>query len=383
MRIWHVNVGNHAGRVDGVANMATRLAAAQATIGNDVHLWVVTDPAHEEATMAATDPAVCLELHPSPRASMMALVSALGEPKRRPDVIHLHSVFRPVHAGVRVAAQRAGVRIVQTTHAGLDPTLLRRDRLRKSGYRWFVERRALQRADAVVALQRLEAEDIRRFCARRGPIDVIANAVETQALDQPSWSPPPARERPVALLLSRYDVFQKGLDRVARMGELLPGVEFRVHGSQDKNAPSASRRLIESAPANVRFLPPVFDSDKYLALNDADVFLQPSRAEGVSLALTEAMTLGVPCAVSEFVDRSLGLTREGAALRLADDAQLAAAQLAAFLEDPAARTEVGRRGAGFALRHFDPTRVRDAYLAVYERVCGLSPSSDSGVSLAP
>ena len=370
MRIWHLNVGNHAGRVDGVAMMSTSLANEQAALGHDVHLWVATEERHRDAVIRLSSPATSLQIHPSAKSSMAALIATLDDPTKTPDVVHLHSVFRPVHSLFGSLMHHRGIPVVHTPHAGLDPTLLRRDRSRKEAYRWLVERRALRRASAVVALQRLEAADVKHFSGRRGHVDVVPNPADRRALERPGWVPPPSDRPPVAVMLSRYDVLQKGLDRMVAMAEELPDVEFRVHGAQDKNGPEATAALRAAAPSNVRFLAPVYDEEKYRVLEEASVFLQPSRAEGLSLALLEALAVGAPCAVSTFVDRSLGLDARKAALVLDDDPHAAAAQLGAFLSDDRRVARTAAAGRAFAARECHPDRVCAAYLAIYRRVTG-------------
>ena len=346
MRIWHVNVGNHAGRVDGVAVIAAQLARDQADLGHDVRLVVDLTP--RDALRLLADPAT------------------------RPDVVHLHSVFRPVHRVLGWRAQRLGVPVVLSPHSGLAPALLRRDRTRKWLYGALLERRFHRRADGVHALQLVERDDVLRYCGRSRSVAVIPNPVDAALLIADPWSPPTPTAtttgRPRAVLLCRYDVYQKGLDRVEALAHRLPGVDFRVYGHADRNAPERAAALIERAPANLRFEPPVHGDDKLAVLRGADVFLQPSRVEGLSVALVEAMTLGVPCAVSGYVGRSLDLDRLGTALVLDDRPEPAAARLATLLDDRDRRARLGATARTYARQEFDPVTVARRHVEHYARL---------------
>jgi glycosyltransferase involved in cell wall biosynthesis len=109
------------------------------------------------------------------------------------------------------------------------------------------------------------------------------------------------------------------------------------------------------------------------------VFVQPSRVEGLSVALVEAMTLGVPCAVSGYVARSLDVERHGTALVLADDPAVAAYQLAALLADRPRARALGATAASHAAVEFAPTSVAAAHVAHYRRVRGAHAGA-SGVA---
>lgn len=381
MRIWHVNVGNHAGPVDGVAVISMQLARDQAALGHDVRLVVSAAPEHHAAVREAVGDRVSLTLSATPRDALGRASVLLADPATRPEVMHLHSVFRPMHRLLAARSRRLGVPIVLSPHSGLAPELLARDRVRKAVYGRLLERRFHRQAHGVHALQLVERDDVHRYCGDpHRPVEVIANPADPRLADAKRWTgsiDPTAPRR--AVMLSRYDVYQKGLDRLAATAAVLPEVEFAVYGHADKNDPAAADALRASAPPNLSFLPPVHGEDKLRVLREADVFVQPSRVEGLSVALVEAMTLGVPCAVSGYVARSLDVERHGTALVLADDPAVAAYQLAALLADRPRAKALGATAASHAAVEFAPTSVAAAHVAHYLRVRG-AHSGASGVA---
>ena len=379
MRIWHVNVGNHAGPVDGVAVISTQLARDQAALGHAVRLVVAAAPEHHPTVRAAAGDRVTLSLCATAGEARRSASALLDDPATRPDVLHLHSVFRPVHRLLAGRARRLGVPVVLSPHSGLAPELLARDRLRKAVYGRVVERRFHRTADGVHALQLVERDDVHRYCgdaSRR--VEVVANPFAPALADASRWTGRPGADGPPrAVMLSRFDVYQKGLDRVVALATALPAVAFDIYGHADKNAPAAADALRAAAPPNVRFLAPVHGDDKLRVLREADLFLQPSRVEGLSVALVEAMTLGVPCAVSGYVGRSLDMHRHGTALVLDDAPAVAAVQLAALLADRPRGKALGAAAARYAARHFAPAKVAAAHLAHYARLTGAgAPARD-------
>lgn len=366
MRIWHVNIGNHAGAVDGVAVVASRLAVDQAAAGHHVRLVVAADPAHHEGIRAAAPDEVALTLGSSVRATLSTANRLLDDPATRPDVVHFHSVFRPAHRLLAFRAKRRGVPIVLSPHSGLAPVLLQRDRARKYAYGMAVERRFYRHADSVHALQTVERDDIVRYSRRPGSITVIPNPVDRTLFTAPEWQRSRAvPERRRVVTLCRYDVYQKGLDRLASIAAALPEADFEVYGASDKNQPEAAQALIAAAPSNLRFFAPVHGDEKLRTLREADLFLQPSRVEGLSVALAEALTLGVPCGVSTYVGESLGMGQNGTALVIDDDPSTGAVQIDKLLGDHDRLVTLGLAGQEHARGEFHPATVRDRHLAHY------------------
>jgi sugar transferase (PEP-CTERM/EpsH1 system associated) len=102
-------------------------------------------------------------------------------------------------------------------------------------------------------------------------------------------------------------------------------------------------------------------------LRAMDVFVLPSRAEGVSNTVLEAMACGLPVVATrvggnaELIEEG----RSGALAPAADPAALAAAVIP-YLDDPLRRHEHGRAGRARVERMFSLEAMVAAYTAVYE-----------------
>ena len=100
-----------------------------------------------------------------------------------------------------------------------------------------------------------------------------------------------------------------------------------------------------------------------------DVYVLPSRMEGLSLALLEAMAASLPVVVTRVggnpevvVDGVTGLLVEPG-----EPAPLAAA-LGALLDDRPARIALGSRGREHVHERFDMARLVDDHVRLYERL---------------
>lgn len=346
MRIWHVYASPRLGPVNGVVQLMHHLADAQRAMGHEVEILHGTD---EDPRDRPT------------RGSARHLRSAVLDRATTspPDIVHLHELFRPPHLALRRILRTTPY--VVSTHGATSPQNLARYRVRKAAYGRLVEHRVLAGAAALVASTPVEAEELRRWVPHPPAIRVLANVADPTLLHAPAWTPP-STDAPV-VSLGRYDVRHKGLDRLSRLARLLPDVEFAVHGSRCGNEPELLDRLLVELPPNLHLVDPVQGLAKAEALAGARAFILLSRWEGLSVALLEALALGVPCVVSPEVAATLGPDAPVFVQRT--DASATGTRLRALLADPGSRSQLGRRGRDWADAHASPEAVGSASLAIY------------------
>jgi glycosyltransferase involved in cell wall biosynthesis len=120
-------------------------------------------------------------------------------------------------------------------------------------------------------------------------------------------------------------------------------------------------RLDES----VTFAGALFDSQKESALAAAELFVLPSRSEGQSVALLEAMAAGLPVVVTPPANYpDVEIAEAGLVSRL-DPASLAAA-IGALLSDSDRAAKMGLAGQYLVRQHFTWPTVAAAVYAMYQ-----------------
>ena len=362
MRIWHADIGARALRVDGIAAALRRLALAQADAGHEVTVVATAAP-----PAAPGDEPLALSVLAAGTGAALVRVALAELRQAAPDVVHLHGAFRPWHAALALSLRRVGVPCVVSPHSGLAEPALRRSPRRKAAYLRAVERHLLQQAALVCCLTEQERHDVRRHAGEGVRTAVLPNPVDPAVLEAPAWRPPCGP--PTVLTLARFDVRQKGLDLLAEVAGRCPEVRFVVHGEQDRNEPHRTEALRRRCPSNLVLAPAVFGPDKVAALLGAHLYVQPSRWEGLSLSLLEAMAVGVPCAVSPYVAATLG--EAVACVVLDPEPHRAAIQLRTTLADPARLESVRRAGQAYA-RSLDPTSLAARYVERYAESAGLA-----------
>ncbi len=104
-------------------------------------------------------------------------------------------------------------------------------------------------------------------------------------------------------------------------------------------------------------------------LRDSDLFLLPSRAEGMSNSLLEAMATGLPCLVSEIGGNTDLIDHEisGFLVRSSDPGQWSSAILGAFRNPEAAR-RWGQKARENVVRDYSIQTVVDRNLIIYRRL---------------
>lgn len=275
----------------------------------------------------------------------------------RADVVHLHTGRATWLGGL--AARLAGRPAVTTR---------RMDRRVKRNWRTRVIYGALvERAAAIspAVLARLVEGGV-----PRDRIELIWSSVDPEALApaRPAaevraelGAPPDA---PVALsagALVRRKGFDVLLDAFARVADETGAHLWIAGDGPERDA------LAERLPPRARLLGRRDDVPALLAA--CDVFVMPSRAEGLGVAALEAMAVGRPVVASRVggLGELVVDGRTGSLVPPDDPAALAGA-LGPLLADPALRERYGRAGEARVAEGFLPERMVDAYEELYRAV---------------
>ncbi|HEX5911265.1 MAG TPA: glycosyltransferase family 4 protein [Thermoleophilaceae bacterium] len=270
---------------------------------------------------------------------LRALVSFLGWCLRRgPGIVH-------VHAGTRGSWYRKGV-CVAVAKLMRRPVLLQ---LRVGPWdiiefderigpvRRAAARQLFARPDRVVSVSSAGADLIRTRYGRAG-VPVISNPAPEPRLD-------PVREDgpPTLLYVGGFhdpakagDVFLEALPRIL---EACPGARVVMAGPGE--LPGTGRRLVEERP-EVTWLGWLDEQAKADAFAATEVFVLPSRSEGMPNAMLEAMANGRAVVAAEVGGvPDIVTDHEDGLLVPAGDAEALAGAVSELLADGALRARLG------------------------------------------
>lgn len=346
-----------------MARFVIGLAADQVERGQHVVVAGPPDLAEPARDAGASSVLWSAGRNPGPGALSETRRLARALAAERPDIVHLHSS----KAGL---AGRLALR-------GRLPTLFQphswsfealQGPLRSAAIVW--ERTATRWTNALISV----SQDERARGESAGihaNFHVVPNGVELDAFPEASAAERvAARARlgladgPLAVCVARLSR-QKGQDVLVRAW---PGVRSRVADARlvlVGDGPAA-KELRDEAGAGIEFAGAREDVRDWFAA--ADVVVAPSRWEGMSIALLEAMACGrtVVAAEAPGMREALG-TGTGAVVAVEDEIALADA-VAVRLADPVLAAAEGSAGRRRVEHHHDLTTTHERIAAVYSEV---------------
>jgi glycosyltransferase involved in cell wall biosynthesis len=316
MRILHV-IPSFDPVTGGPPLMASRLAVALAASGHQVETlsygcppfqarideFLQSIPGHDRVTHHFLPPI-------TPFEHLLARDAARRGEKivRAVDVVHLHGIWDPVIRAVAAVTFQCGVPYAITPHGMLNPWTLTQSRWKKKIALVFGYQRMLDRAGLLHVLN----TDEQRLIEPLVPGDrtvVIPNGISLEELDPlPAAGTfyaqhPELQGKPYVLFLGRLH-YKKGMDYLAdifaKAAGVLPEIRLVIAGP-DAGAGEEFKRQIAALglTARTHLVGPLYNRDKFAAFVDAACFCLPSREEGFSIAILEAMACGTAVVISD------------------------------------------------------------------------------------
>ena len=305
-----------------------------------------------------------------------------------PDLVHTHGIWTYLSiATVRWAKSNARVKprpYLISTHGMLDPWALHNSRWKKIIAAFVFERRHLENAACIHAVNQAEAAAIREF-GLRNPICIIPNGVEVHARNtadrmQP-WMANTVGDRKVLLYLGRLHP-KKGLPILLRgwkeaskrdRGWVLVIAGWDQGGHRGELEQLARELKITDS---VQFAGPLFGEAREAAYQNADAFVLPSLSEGQPLVVLEAWSHALPVLMTPECNLPEGFANR-AAIRMNTTVEGAAEGLGKlFALDKPALQEMGHRGRDLVIRNFSWSQIASRMFVVYNWLLGRSPAPD-------
>lgn len=348
----------HQGDEGGSTNSITWLSQGLAARGHDV--WLACRPESRIATRLAEGPVrtVSARLPRGPHLLAEAFRWRAWIARHGIEVVNAHaSLDRHLVSYLRLLGSRTGL-----VHTRRNLALSSGGRLRARFDAWTT--------DAIIAVSRGVAEDLVRRGVPSRHVTVVRNGLPLAELRRPD----PARVAflrvelglregvPVVGVVARRKSQPELLRAVQRIGRpleiLMAGVD------EDEELRAAAREL----PPEVRARCLGFRDDVAELSSLFDVFVLPSRIEGFSLALIEAMARGLPCVATDAGGNREALEDAAGVLVPPGDEDSLAKALAHLLAAPDAARAMGERARARAFREFDVEATVARTESLYEAV---------------
>jgi glycosyltransferase involved in cell wall biosynthesis len=379
MRITHIIDSINPSR-GGPPAVAARLAAAQASLGHEVSLVSYGAPNQQSALSAFYENIPNCEkvnfrfLAPDwKRVSYLGPDSTISAAVSGTDFLHLHGVWEPLLVKAANYAHQTGIPYAVRPAGMLDPWSLRQKMFKKRLAMMIGCRRMLDNSAFVHALNRDE-QSLMEPLSLKCPVHIIPNGVfleEVTPLPAPGAFRarfPPLGDKPYILFLSRLH-YKKGLDYLADafaiVAKARSDVQLVIAGPDGGGLQPFKRQIAKMQLTDrVVIVGPQYGQDKIAAMVDSACFCLPSRQEGFSMAIIEALACGKPAVISDACHfPEVDEFNAGVVTPL--QASSVASALLHVLSDREFAATIGRKGREMILSRYTWPKIAQRTLEVY------------------
>jgi glycosyltransferase involved in cell wall biosynthesis len=356
------------GPVSGAELQAERLAGQLASMGHEMSVltWLtVPEAPREEICDGVRIRRTPFRLPYWVKRDNASTFRHLVRERKTYDILHVHMAFG--HAVVAVVVARCFGKkcIIKIACAGPYGDLYQFSR-----FEWFDKAlEILKQADRIVAVSGEVQRELIQYGFPPQRIIRISNGVDT-AHFAPGTRSFNKTERTRFIVIGRRHP-QKGIDRALeaarRLKEDGPGRSFEVclYGSDYPEYDYAGMAKQMKIDDVVKFYP--FQADIVSVYNSAHCFLLPSRGEGLSNSLLEAMSMELPAIATRVsgVEDVISDNEDG--ILISDDApDMLAAAMARIISDPNRSRQLGIKARHKVNRLFSLASVAKSYSDLYQ-----------------
>ncbi|MDJ0270073.1 MAG: glycosyltransferase family 4 protein [Aigarchaeota archaeon] len=285
----------------------------------------------------------------NPSFALFAALKVLGE---KYDIIHAHNI--PSAIPMRLASGRR----ILTIHGiySRQVILLHGGAVGRAA--GWLERRAIKWADAVTVVSREAAE---AYSAMGFEVAHIPNAIDLKKLPSDGIR----MGAPQVAYVGRLSR-EKGVDTLIKAAQLVGRARFIIVGSGP--AEEGLRRAAHNLD-NVTFLGAMSRWEAQRIIRGSDIFVLPSRAEGLSTALLEAMAMRTPVVATNVGGNVELVSHMKTGLLVEPDSpQQLAEAINTLLDDKELASRMAEEAYSLILREYSWDVVIGKYLELYERV---------------
>ncbi|HEV7715601.1 MAG TPA: glycosyltransferase [Steroidobacteraceae bacterium] len=365
--------------------IVARLAAAQARLDHDVTLLTTFDPPEAAAAIERVFGHVdhfgsvrqrCVNARSIPSRFGPGAYRAMAATLDQADVVHIHAIWDPLLKRGMQHCHRAGIPLCVTPHGLLTRYSMSLRTWKKRLALAAGWNSALNGANLLHCLTEGEGADARAL-GLTSPRVVLPNAVDPQELSQVAGAlaagqvlPAHASRRFILSLGRLHET--KGLDILcdafAIVAAARPDVDLVIAGP-DFGYEARLRSHVErlGLARRVHVVGPVFGAAKVALLRTALCLCQPSRQEGFSMTILEALACGVPAVIStecHFPE----VQSAGAGFVVPLDAGATALSLLALLNDETVRSAAAAAALRLVLTRYTVDRMAKSLIENYVAV---------------
>lgn len=281
------------------------------------------------------------------------------------DLVHLHGLWHYPSFLTRRLQTRFKKPSIVSPHGMLEGWALQNSSWKKRLVLLLFERKMLETATCIHALNENELNDIRKL-GLRNPVCILPNGVE----DRVSCFALPRKQE--VIFIGRLHP-KKGLVNLINAWSTMPedilkAWHLRIIGWDDGGHERELESLVRtmSLEGSVSMNGPLFGAEKQKVLDEARLFILPSKSEGLPIAVLEAWESGLPVIMTQQCNLDIGF-RSGCAIQVdITSDSIAQGLLKFFAKTENEQAEMGRQGMRLVADNFTWPRIAEQLLSVYQ-----------------
>lgn len=227
-------------------------------------------------------------------------IKKLPEPYNKPDIVIFHGIYFYKYIEISKYCQREKIPYVIVPHGSLTKYAQSIKRYKKIPANILFFNKFVCNASAIHFLSEKEKNNSAKYSRKSF---VIPNGIDLPNKIKTSFD----RSNINMVYIGRLDIEIKGLDLLITAISLVAhkmrnkNCSLKIYGPDIAGSKEIMKKMITEKKVSdiVSIHDGVFGKEKEQVLLESDIFIQTSRSEGMPMGILEALSYGLPCAVSE------------------------------------------------------------------------------------
>jgi glycosyltransferase involved in cell wall biosynthesis len=298
MEIIHIVLGKaNPDRMNGVNKVVHQLATKQVEFNVKASVWGIAND--QEINYGERNFETLLFLKQrNPFAIAEELKFAIIQKKDK-TFFHLHGGWIPVFYSLAKLMTKHQVNFVFTPHGAYNTAAMKRSLWTKKIYFSFFEKKILLQTLKIHCIGKSEVNGLRKIFKNKKHILLPYGYENTKTITLENTN----NENIIFGFIGRLDIYTKGLDTLvnafAKFKQDQPGSQLWIVGDSKEKSIFERQIKAKSLEKDIILYGSKFGVEKEQLLKKMDVFVHPSRNEGLPLSVIEAASFGKPCIVTD------------------------------------------------------------------------------------
>ncbi|CAA9203069.1 glycosyltransferase family 4 protein [Flavobacterium collinsii] len=298
MDIIHLVLGKaNPERMNGVNKVVYELATKQVEAGLKVSVWGIAIDKEKNYGNRNFDTQLFLQQRNPFRVSKQLKTALIHQNWHA--IFHLHGGWIPVFSTISKILSQHKIPFVFTPHGAYNTIAMERSYWTKKIYFHLFEKRLLLKTVKIHCIGKSEMIGLSNLFSIPKSI-LLPYGYENSKVILTTKS---SNKNIVFGFIGRLDIYTKGLDTLIEAFEILlnktPNAKLWIIGDSNEKGNLEQKIKAKNLEQSVLLFGCKFGIEKDLLLSKMDVFVHPSRNEGLPLSVIEAASFGKPCVVTD------------------------------------------------------------------------------------